>query len=528
MSNVNILITADNAQATAALQQTQSGVTKLGQAAQQANLQGIQNLQKGTVGLANGFRAMQGTLVLLGGQQFPQLTIGVMAAQSAMTGLRGMAEATKLSMLALGTAMTAGLAGAYGIARFIQENVGLWKDTQALEESRKAMMESAADNMAKAYQLAVDAVVQGRLKLTEEEQTFLDRLAASPTPENVTTFNKFLRGRLPPGESLTEAERAKYTSDSMKALEAAREYRNTTMELLHGALPYEQRRFELQVAYNDQIARLNQLRQQGYLNDAQLRDATQGAELQRMQGMIGLGPDPNSFSEQFRAQWTATLTQLGTVAENAAGLVANTFQTALSSVSNALSGLILRTTTWGQALRAIGQSILNEVIQAVVKMFVAWVVGEHAKTTAAVTGSAARTAANTTEAISAGVGAAAEGAKSAAKIPYIGWVLAIAAFAAILAMVLGAAGRERGGPVMAGENYIVGERGPELFVPNQSGTVLTAQDTAALARSGVSGAGRGANINLHAYWDKQQAINAVRDDIEGIVIDTMLRNRYRL
>lgn len=32
--------------------------------------------------------------------------------------------------------------------------------------------------------------------------------------------------------------------------------------------------------------------------------------------------------------------------------------------------------------------------------------------------------------------------------------------------------RERGGPVTAGRPYIVGERRPELFVPNQSGTIL--------------------------------------------------------
>lgn len=32
--------------------------------------------------------------------------------------------------------------------------------------------------------------------------------------------------------------------------------------------------------------------------------------------------------------------------------------------------------------------------------------------------------------------------------------------------------RERGGPVQAGKAYIVGEKRPELFVPNQSGTIV--------------------------------------------------------
>ena len=33
-------------------------------------------------------------------------------------------------------------------------------------------------------------------------------------------------------------------------------------------------------------------------------------------------------------------------------------------------------------------------------------------------------------------------------------------------------GREHGGPVSGGMPYIVGERGPELFVPNQSGQII--------------------------------------------------------
>ena len=32
-------------------------------------------------------------------------------------------------------------------------------------------------------------------------------------------------------------------------------------------------------------------------------------------------------------------------------------------------------------------------------------------------------------------------------------------------------GRQHGGPVSAGRPYMVGERGPELFVPSQSGSV---------------------------------------------------------
>jgi hypothetical protein len=46
-------------------------------------------------------------------------------------------------------------------------------------------------------------------------------------------------------------------------------------------------------------------------------------------------------------------------------------------------------------------------------------------------------------------------------------------------------GRANGGPVNAGTSYVVGERGPELFVPNTSGKIIP-----------NGGSGRGSTINL--------------------------------
>lgn len=44
-----------------------------------------------------------------------------------------------------------------------------------------------------------------------------------------------------------------------------------------------------------------------------------------------------------------------------------------------------------------------------------------------------------------------------------------------LSSLLGAPGRAHGGPVSAGRSYVVGERGPELFVPSQGGRVEPAR-----------------------------------------------------
>lgn len=41
----------------------------------------------------------------------------------------------------------------------------------------------------------------------------------------------------------------------------------------------------------------------------------------------------------------------------------------------------------------------------------------------------------------------------------------------VIASLVGAPGRATGGPVSAGRGYLVGERGPELFVPSSSGRI---------------------------------------------------------
>jgi len=76
------------------------------------------------------------------------------------------------------------------------------------------------------------------------------------------------------------------------------------------------------------------------------------------------------------------------------------------------------------------------------------------------------------------VGAGASAGKSASKIPYIGWLLAAGAMGSI--MTLGfqwlakgkAQGKAKGGPVQGMNPYMVGEKGPELFIPAMGGNII--------------------------------------------------------
>ena len=54
--------------------------------------------------------------------------------------------------------------------------------------------------------------------------------------------------------------------------------------------------------------------------------------------------------------------------------------------------------------------------------------------------------------------------------------------------------RAKGGPVWPGEAFLVGERGPELFVPPGSGYILTAAETSSLLGAGVPGFARGGRV----------------------------------
>lgn len=64
-------------------------------------------------------------------------------------------------------------------------------------------------------------------------------------------------------------------------------------------------------------------------------------------------------------------------------------------------------------------------------------------------------------------------ATSAASVPFpLNVGLATAAFAFVRGMISQIPAREFGGPVYAGQPYLVGERGPEVVVPGSSGTVV--------------------------------------------------------
>lgn len=86
----------------------------------------------------------------------------------------------------------------------------------------------------------------------------------------------------------------------------------------------------------------------------------------------------------------------------------------------------------------------------------------------------------------------------------------------LLSALLGAPGRATGGPVSAGRPYMVGERGPELFVPSASGRVETLR----------SGGGRDVrmNITINAPAESQpQALGRSSRQVARAVKSALMR-----
>ena len=71
----------------------------------------------------------------------------------------------------------------------------------------------------------------------------------------------------------------------------------------------------------------------------------------------------------------------------------------------------------------------------------------------------------------------------------------------LVGSVLGLPGRATGGPVSPGQGYLVGERGPEMFVPTSSGRVENFE-----SRGGGSGGGRDVRVAINIVSPQSSSV----------------------
>lgn len=201
-----------------------------------------------------------------------------------------------------------------------------------------------------------------------------------------------------------------------------------------------------------------------------------------------------AIEQQYRDQRNAAMWEEWAQQNAATQAAAAAFDSLGSVASNALTGIVTGSMSASDAMRSIGMTALNSVVNSFVQMGIEWVksaiMGQTA-TTAAVAASTTAQAAGiaTTTATSTAAAAATTAAWTPAAI-----MSSVASFGGAVAIGLGAmAGilalsgkRKNGGPVSAGGMYQVGEGGmPEIYqastgkqymIPGDNGKVISNKD----------------------------------------------------
>ncbi|MEH5074308.1 tape measure protein [Enterobacter cloacae] len=217
-----------------------------------------------------------------------------------------------------------------------------------------------------------------------------------------------------------------------------------------------------------------------------------------------------AIEQQYRDQRNAAMWEEWAQQNAATQAAAAAFDSLGSVASNALTGIVTGSMSANDALRSVGLTALNSVVNTFVQMGIEWVksaiMGQTA-TTAAVAASTTAQAAGiaTTTATSTAAAAATTAAWTPAAI-----MSSIASFGGAVAIGIGAmAGilalsgkRKNGGPVSAGGMYQVGEGGmPEIYqastgkqymIPGDNGKVISNKEMTA-------GGGGGVILNINNY-----------------------------
>ena len=244
-----------------------------------------------------------------------------------------------------------------------------------------------------------------------------------------------------------------------------------------------------------------------------------------------------AVEKQYRQQRIDAMWQEWQQQSLGAQLFGTALDSAMSTASNSITGLLTGTMSVQDAMRSLGSTVLNSLVNSFVEMGVQWVksavMGQTAQVAATATTTAAQTAglATTTAASTAAAAtttAAWTPAAIVASIGSFGGAAAIGVGAVLGALAMGIAGkRKNGGPVSAGSMYEVGEgNAPEIFqastgrqymIPGNSGKVISNKD--------ISGGGGGVVVYNNVYNNSSNASATSRatDNGDGsITIETFI------
>lgn len=258
------------------------------------------------------------------------------------------------------------------------------------------------------------------------------------------------------------------------------------------------------------------------------------------------GADPNSFKEQFTEKVNKHLNSVGTEQEQAAKSFVAVWSHAISTVSSGITGLIMGTKTWGQALMDIGTNILSNVVQSIIQMGVQWVMTHvimggalrvfHALGTALGWTSASQIVAQ--ESMKAPIlatNAATASASSYGASAIIGIAALVVALGIGIAAAMGAfaeggytgdgAKYEPAGIVHRGEFVVDAETTSRIGVP-----ALESMRQGGSPSAGTSAPSRasGGQVHIHNWHSEAEMLNFIRTHpaVENHIVDVAKRQRH--
>ncbi|MHA4940176.1 tape measure protein [Enterobacter hormaechei] len=382
------------------------------------------------------------------------------------------------------------------------------KTTASATGSKAKGGKSAAQKEAEQYSKAQDSINE-KLEALRQESI----LAAGSTSE-LTREQQLLRAEMSLGADATDEQRQK-----------AREYKAQALDTA------EALKKQAQAERDKQAAQSNFSSLQSQASPVASVESQFQQQIEQLNQYAALYPQKiaeveavrASIEEQYRqkrldAQWQE-LSQMNI----GFGMLTSAVDAFGGNASNVITGLITGTMSAQDAMRSLGNTMLNSVVNALVQVGVEalknFIIGQTlgAASTAASVGMATTTAAAWAPA-AALASLASFGANSA---PAMAGIASTVGLAQGLAL---AGARYNGGPVSAGSMYQVGERGkPEIYqastgkqymIPGDNGRVISNKE--------MTTGGGGVVINIQNYTSSSVDAQAGADANGGLTVDVIV------
>jgi len=241
-------------------------------------------------------------------------------------------------------------------------------------------------------------------------------------------------------DRMAEAELMKLKSGIQDRIAAAEQDGDA---MLAARLRGQEREIEIQYRYAQQLAAENDLRaQQAIIYQGNVALVANQREIERDLSQLQLEADQERFNAL--QQLAEKQYEMNTAVQNQLQLADGIANTLGQGMTSAFDGLISGAENWGESLRQIAAGALQDIANQLIRIFVIEQAISAIKTFL--------TPFDPSTPLGAGGG-------QVGKFGTFG-------------PNYGIPQRANGGPVQMGTRYLVGERGPELFVPGRSGTVI--------------------------------------------------------